>query len=231
MQHKKKTILIIAAHPDDEVLGCGGVIAYHRDRGDEVHVLIMGEGIAARAGVSDAEVERQQKTLHSHIARAHAILGTSSYTHFSLPDQRFETIPLLDITHIVEDAIKKHKPEIVYTHNGVDVNLDHTTLSRAVESAVRPGTYPCIKEVRAFEVPSTTEWNFMRERFAPNVFIALTESQLKKKIRAMCAYKSELRLFPHPRSERYLDALARVRGGHAGFTAAEGFELAYCRIS
>jgi N-acetylglucosamine malate deacetylase 1 len=226
----KNVVLVIAAHPDDEVLGCGGAIARHREEGDTVHVLIMGEGIASRAGIPADKIKQEQKTLRSHMARAHKLLGTSGYMHLALPDQRFETIPILDITHIVEDAIRKYNPEIIYTHNGGDINLDHTTLARAVESAVRPGTYPSIKEVRAFEVPSTTEWNFVRERFAPNVFISLTERQLKKKIDAARKYIFEMRDFPHPRSREYLESLARVRGGQSGFCAAEGFELVYRRI-
>ena len=230
MTNGKNVVLVIAAHPDDEVLGCGGAIARHREEGDAVHVLIMGEGIAARAGIPDDTVKKEQKTLRAHMTRAHKELDSSSFTHHELPDQRFETLPILDITHIVEGVIRKYNPNIIYTHNGVDINLDHTTLARAVESAVRPGTYPSIKEVRAFEVPSTTEWNFVRDRFAPNIFVSLTEKQLKKKINAASKYAAEMRDFPHPRSPEYLESLARVRGGQSGVRAAEGFALVYCRI-
>ena len=230
MVNTKERVLVLAAHPDDEVLGCGGAIARHREEGDEVRVLIMGEGIAARAGISDAEVARQQEALRAHIARANAVLGTTGYSQLTLPDQRFDTMPLLDITHAVEEAIRSCNPTLIYTHHAGDVNLDHTTLARAVEAAVRPGAHASLAEVRAFEVPSSSEWNFTRERFAPQVFVSLTESQLKKKIDAMRAYESEMRPFPHPRSPEYLDALARVRGGQSGTPAAEAFAAVYRRI-
>ncbi len=227
----KNTVLVIAAHPDDEVLGCGGAIAYHRENGDTVRVLILGEGIAARAGVSAKEVKEKQETLRSHIARAHEVLGTNAYSQLALPDQRFDAISLLEIMHLLEEVIKSYNPTLIYTHHAGDVNLDHTTVSRAVESVIRPIAHSNIREVRAFEVPSSSEWNFVRDPFRPNVFISLTEKQLKKKVDAMREYSSEIRDFPHPRSLEYLEALARVRGGQSGSHAAEGFALVYRRIS
>ena len=122
-------------------------------------------------------------------------------------------------------------PTIIYTHHIGDTNIDHRITAEAVDAVVRPMEGNTIMEVRAFEVPSSSEWNFTRTPFRPNIFVSLTEGQLKKKIDAMKEYTSEIRTFPHPRSSEYLESLARVRGGQSGFHAAEAFMLVYARYT
>lgn len=225
-----RNILVIAAHPDDEVLGCGGAIARHREEGDTVRVLILGEGIASRTDISKEEVAIQQKKLLADAVSANAILGVPAPQLRSFPDNSFDSVLLLSIVQEIETVMKDTTPDLIYTHHAGDVNIDHRIVSQAVEVAVRPMEGGCVLEVRAFEVPSSTEWNFVREPFRPNVFVQLTEVQLNKKIDAMRAYKSEIRAFPHPRSPEYLEALARVRGGQSGSRAAEAFSLVYVRV-
>lgn len=211
-------------------MGAGGAIARHREEGDEVAVLILGKGIASREGQSAQEVQAQQESLMGDVAEAHRILATSSYSVDDFPDQKFETVPILSITQAIEKAIEQHKPDLIYTHFAGDVNEDHQRVSRAVEAAARPMLGSALLEVRAFEIASSTEWNFVRPAFHPNVFVSLSPAQLQKKVDAMRAYKGEIREFPHPRSAEYLEAQAKVRGAQSGFHAAEGFELLYKRL-
>ena len=222
-------VLVVAAHPDDEVLGAGGAIARHIEEGDDVSVLILGEGIAAREGLTADEVNKQQAALEMQTVDAMNILGLQAPRREKFADNAFDSVKLLSIIQSIEKVMRDADPELIYTHHAGDVNVDHRITAEAVDAAVRPMKEQRVREVRAFEVPSSSEWNFTRDQFKPNVFVALTEGQLQKKINAMRAYGSEMRDFPHPRSARYLDALARVRGGQSGSEAAEAFELVYKR--
>lgn len=227
MSDNKTIVLVVAAHPDDEVLGCGGTIARHREEGDTVAILILGEGIVSRTEISQEEAKVQQKKLLADAVAANALLGVSAPQFRSLPDNAFDSVSLLSITHEIEAVIKKTAPDLIYTHHIGDVNIDHRVVAEAVDSAVRPMEGSCVREVRAFEIPSSSEWNFTRPSFRPNIFVSLSESQLKMKQEALRLYTSEVRTFPHPRSPEYLEALARVRGGQSGFRAAEAFSLVY----
>lgn len=225
-----KRILVIAAHPDDEVLGCGGAIARHVREEDRVCVLILGTGIAARKEVSTAAGKRMIVELEKDARNASKILGVEKLIMRSFPDNAFDSVPLLEIIHAIEEAIDEFSPEIIYTHHFADVNIDHRRTVEAVESAMRPMHDSAIESVFSFEVASSTEWNFIRPTaFRPNVFVALTEADLNKKCEALKKYASEIRLFPHPRSIEYLTALAQVRGGQSGSKQAEGFVLVYQR--
>lgn len=224
-----RNVLVIAAHPDDEILGAGGAMARHREEGVTVSVLIIGEGIASRADIPKKEVAIQQKKLQANSVSANAVLGASAPKILSFPDNALDSVPLLSIVREIEEVIKNTSPALIYTHHRGDVNIDHRIVAEAVDAAVRPMEGNSVHEVRAFEVPSSSEWNFTRAPFRPNVFVALSEAQLQKKIRAMRAYESEVREFPHPRSPEYLESLARVRGGQSGYKAAEAFELVYLR--
>lgn len=223
-------ILVIAAHPDDEVLGCGGAMARHIEEGESVIILVLGEGIAARAGVPAVEIQEAQEKLYADMRASHRIIGAGEPRTCALPDNAFDSVPLLSVVHEIEKVMADIQPTLIYTHHGSDTNVDHRIVAQAVDAAVRPMQGNVLREVRAFEVPSSTEWNFTRPQFRPQVFVALSEGQLKKKIDAMNAYASEVRAFPHPRSSEYLEALARVRGGQSGFRAAEAFEMVYRRI-
>lgn len=225
-----RKVLVIAAHPDDEVLGAGGAIARHIEDNDSVTVLVLGKGIASRVVVPAKDVKKRQKELSAHMRAAHKVLGAGAAIQKDFPDNVFDSIPLLSIVQEIEKVLDDVQPDLVYTHHAEDVNIDHRRVSEAVEVATRPMENGYVREVRAFEVPSSTEWNFTRAPFNPNVFVSLSESQLTKKINAMEEYASEIRPFPHPRSSEYIEALARVRGGQSGFRAAEAFVLVYRRV-
>lgn len=230
MTMKKKTkVLVVAAHPDDEVLGCGATIAKHTNSGDTVWVLIIGEGIASRKDLKDKDKTKQLRKLKVAARRADKFLGVDKLILKSLPDNRLDTVPLLKIVHIIEDSVRLLKPEIIYTHHSSDINIDHKIVSEAVAAIIRP-VNSTINLALSFEIPSSTEWNFQKKNFSPNVFVSMGKKSLGKKLTALREYKSEIREFPHPRSEKYLKALATVRGSQSGNMLAEAFELILWRI-
>lgn len=222
-----KKILVIAAHPDDEVLGCGASIAKHVSQGDKVSILILGEGITSRKHLSTSKKIDQLKKLQKMCLNASKILGVENLNLESFPDNKFDSVPLLDLIHSIESRLERDNPDIVYTHCKSDVNIDHRRTLEAVESAVRPLPKSKIKQVLSFEVPSATEWNFVRDPFRPVFFNEINKVQLQRKINALKLYSSEKRSFPHPRSEMYLESLARIRGGQSGKNLAEAFEIIY----
>jgi len=223
-----RNILIVAAHPDDEVLGCGATIAKHVARGDAVTVLIMGQGVLARKEVKDRRDLLEQ--LWKDAQAANDLLGVHRLILKDLPDNKINAIPLLDIVHIIEETVAEIRPSIIYTHHHGDVNIDHQTISKAMQAVCRPMADTPVNHVYAFEVSSATHWNFRHETpFCPTVFVDVTET-LDIKINAMKRYQSEIRDFPHPRSPEFLHALAQVRGGQVGFQCAEAFELVFSRM-
>jgi LmbE family N-acetylglucosaminyl deacetylase len=219
-------ILVIAAHPDDEVLGCGGTLARESDA-HQVHIGILGEGASSRVE-RRADVAPTALELLRIDARAAAdVVGARGIEFGGLPDNRFDEVPLLDVVKLVEGWVARFEPDVVYTHHPGDLNIDHGITFRAVLTATRPGVSLCsVKEVLAFEVPSSTEWAFqcIDQSFRPNVFVDITAT-LDRKIAAMQRYRSESRLSPHPRSPDALRALAGQRGATAGVRYAEAFQL------
>jgi len=223
----KRKVAIIAAHPDDEVLGCGGTIARHIQEHDEVYVLIVAEGVTSRDGARDRESRKDDLSALAQSAyRANEILGTTSLTIGDLPDNRLDTISLLDLVKQVETFLAKHKPQIVYTHHAGDVNIDHKILHRAVVTACRPVPNQCVQTLLFFETVSSTEWQTRGsgDFFMPDWFVDISKS-VDKKITALQAYESEMRDWPHPRSIKAVEHLAFWRGATAGFGAAEAFVL------
>ncbi len=219
-------VLVVAAHPDDEVLGCGGTIARHAADGDQVHIAILGEGITSRHNDrSDADA-CVLDSLHSHAKRAGQILGATSVEVFDLPDNRFDTVSQLDISKRIEQLVGKHQPDEIYTHHPGDLNLDHVITHRAVLTATRPMSKSAVKTICTFEVASSSEWAFdsTGPTFAPSVFIDI-ERFLDAKCEAMSAYETEARDFPHPRSTQALRAQAKRWGAACGRAAAEAFQL------
>lgn len=226
----QKSVLVVAAHPDDEILGCGAMIAKHVKQGDRVTVLIMGEGVLARKELSSEEGKVQLGHLWEDAKKANDFLGVNKLILHTLPDLKFSTIPYLDIVHVIEKVRDECKPSIVYTHHHGDANMDHQTISHAMQAVCRALPQSTIEDVYAFEIPSSTEWNFRHDRqFRPNVYHNIGGEYLRKKIEALKLYRSEIRDFPHPRSAKYIEALAHVRGGQVGFEEAEAFELVYSR--
>jgi LmbE family N-acetylglucosaminyl deacetylase len=215
-------ILVVAAHPDDEVLGCGGTIARRAAEGHEVQVLILGEGATARGPGVVRAVERLAQA-----ARAAArILGAAPPVLCGLPDNRFDTLPLLEVVQRVEREVRRLAPTLVYTHAAGDLNVDHALTCRAVVTATRPVPGCAVTEVASFEVLSSSEWSFgtLAPPFRANDFVDVTAT-LATKVRALEAYADEMQPFPHPRSADGVRAAAALRGSQVGVAAAEAFEL------
>lgn len=219
-------VLVVAAHPDDEVLGCGGTIARLARDGHEVHIAIVGEGITSRYRSREEAPLEEIRSLHQQAQVAAQILGARNVIQYALPDNRLDTVPLLDVVKIIEDVIQSLRPDVVYTHHGGDLNLDHALLHRACLVATRPAAESTVRAVYAYEVPSSTDWAFQQFEpvFRPNFFVDIS-SVLQIKIEAMKAYASELRRFPHPRSLETIRASAERWGSVAGLAAAEAFHV------
>lgn len=221
----EERVLVVAAHPDDEVLGCGGTIAWHRKAGDHVTVLIMADGITSRATGSGVMAEALEARRRS-AQHANDILGVSELTLLSYPDNRMDAAVLLDIVQDIEKVLARCRPTTVYTHHRGDVNIDHARVHDAVVAACRPQPKHSVRKLLFFETPSSTEWRppASRSIFAPNWFVDISAS-LSSKQEAMAAYAVELHDFPHPRSFQAVEHLARWRGASVGLSAAEAFEL------
>ena len=234
MRHKTMTkrILVIAAHPDDEILGCGATMSKHTRQEDEVWSLILGEGITSRTGMTEGEKKSALDKLQADARSANSVVRAKRLILEKFPDNSFDSVPLLTIIHAIEKITDEFMPDIIYTHHPGDVNIDHHLTFRAVEAVTRPMENSSINLVLAFEVASSTEWNFAKSNiFRPNFFNQIEKMDLTKKLKAMKSYQSEVREFPHPRSLKYLEAQAIVRGGQSGFLLAEAFQLIYKRVA
>jgi Uncharacterized proteins, LmbE homologs len=220
-------VLVVAAHPDDEVLGCGALCAKLADGGAAVSVLILGEGATSRdqppTGSSMDEAVRQ---LRQQAAQAAALLGVQPPLFGKFPDNRFDTVALLELIKCVEAAKAAVQPTLVLTHHAGDLNIDHVLTHRAVMTAFRPLPGEPARELLAFEVLSSTEYAASPgfSPFEPTVFVDVAE-QLNRKIEALAAYTEEVHAAPHPRSEHAVRALAARRGSQAGLHNAEAFML------
>jgi LmbE family N-acetylglucosaminyl deacetylase len=219
-------ILVIAAHPDDEVLGCGGTIAKLVQQNHRVYIAILGEGITSRSAKREQANYKLVENLRDDSKQVAKLLGTADLFQYGLPDNRFDTLPLLDIIKLIENLLERVQPEVIYTHHHGDLNIDHAVLHRAVVTAARPANGSAVRELYAFEVPSSTDWAFgqFAPVFRPNVFVDISVT-LETKIKAMALYTSEVRSFPHPRSAEALRAIAQSRGSSVGLEASEAFEL------
>jgi LmbE family N-acetylglucosaminyl deacetylase len=222
----KKCIMVVAAHPDDEVLGCGGTIARLSDEGHDVYVTIMGEGVTSRSHENGVHEKKEIELLHSSCHRAGELIGAKDLFLLNLPDNCFDTLPLLEIVKKIENVFYRIKPNIIFTHHGGDLNIDHVIAHRATMTATRPIENCTVEDFYAFEIASSTEWSFQQFHpiFRPNVFFNIRET-LDKKIEAMMCYASEVRSFPHPRSAEALRTNANRWGSVVGGECAEAFEL------
>ena len=189
-------ILIVAAHPDDELLGCGGTIARLSREGHSVFVAILGEGVTSRFERRDQADRKLIQALQDSIRKVGQMLGVKDLTFYQLPDNRFDTVPLLDIIKPIETLIMDLKPQVVYTHHGGDLNIDHAIINGAVLIATRPPAASTVKTVYAFEVVSSSELTFqsLNPVFRPNTFIDVSET-LETKIEAMKIYETEIRIY------------------------------------
>lgn len=220
-----KSILVIAAHPDDEALGCGGTITKLAGGGASVHVAFLADGVSSRTG--GIGVQQVELTARRAAARKSCdILGAESVFFGDFPDNRMDTIALLDIIKPIEALVAKHQPDTVFTHHAGDVNIDHRRIHEAVVTACRPQRGHPVKTLLCFEVPSSTEWQLpgSAPAFAPNWFMDISDT-LDRKLAALDAYAAELCAWPHPRSRQGVEHLARWRGATVGADAAEAFML------
>lgn len=205
--------LAIVAHPDDEILGCGGTLALHVDAGDSVAVAIACEGESLRYG---AGAVGQAK----HIEKAAQVLGVSHLQQLGFPDQRLDTFCLVDLITPLERLLADIQPHVVYCQYGGDINRDHSALFQAVLVATRPQA-EYLRAVYAFETASSTEWAYPRS-FVPDTWIDISTT-LERKLQAMACYESEVREYPHPRSLESLRHRAAYWGNHVFVSAAEVF--------
>jgi len=222
----KEKILVVAAHPDDEVLGCGATIKRFAGEGKDVYIAILGEGITSRYPKREDASSRCVNELKIKSQKVAKYLGARALFSFDLPDNRFDTVALLDIVKTIERVIKEVRPSIILTHHGSDLNIDHTIVHRAVMTATRPVFGCSVKDVLMFEVASSTEWSFgqFKPVFNPNVFYEISKT-IEAKISAMKLYDTETRKFPHPRSSEAIIVSAKRWASVSGLKSVEAFEL------
>lgn len=219
-----KRVLVVAAHPDDEVLGAGGAMALHAECEESVDVVFMADGVTSRTEIqSTGQIEKRN---HAAFA-ACAILGAGDPGFLGFPDNRMETVPLLDIVKPLEALIDRLQPTTIYTHHYGDLNLDHRITHQAVMTACRPQADMPVTTILCFEVLSSTEWQTPSSgnAFEPNWFIDITGT-MDKKCQALACYADEMRDAPHSRSMHGVASLASVRGVQIHRTHAEAFMLA-----
>lgn len=225
--------MVVAAHPDDELLGLGATMhKLIKEQGAVVHVVILGEGITSRSDTRDTE--KWKEVLEAHHANMNAAgshIGFSSIHSYNFSDNRFDSHALLDIVKVVEKEKEDFKPDIIFTHNAGDLNVDHRYTFQAVMTATRPMADEIVKAVICFETNSATEWQYSNhpESFCPNLFMEISEENLQAKIDALGEYKFEVRDYPHPRSAKALRVLAEYRGFASGYEMAEAFEIVRMR--
>lgn len=224
-----KRIMVVAAHPDDELLGLGATM--HKlicEQGVQTRVIILGEGITSRSDARDMEQWKEVlEKHHQNIEIARRLIGYHSVQAYDFSDNRFDSHALLDIVKVVEHEKERFCPDFIFTHHGGDLNIDHQLTFQAVMTATRPMVDESVKAVFTFETPSASEWQATCDsrHFMPNLYIGISEDDLKAKCAAMAAYEFESRAFPHPRSSEALRILAQYRGYTVGKILAEAFQV------
>lgn len=217
-----KTTLVVAAHPDDDVLGCGGTMARLAAAGRRVEVMFLSDGVSSRTGGVADKVELDARRRCA--IKALGVLGVGLPVFRDLPDNALDTVPLLSVAKLIEAKIAECEPHTIMTHFGNCVNVDHRIVSEAVTVACRPQPGRSVKRILFFEVPSSTEWRMGGQPFVPNYFVDVSETLNLKSLALRC-YVDELREWPHPRSEDAVRMLAMWRGATVGVGAAEAFML------
>lgn len=221
-------VMVIAAHPDDEVLGCAATVHKLVSRGWKANLVIMSAGVSGRYLLNETssdDIQRDQASLSAQTRRAASVVGYEGIETFDFPDNRMDTVGRMDLVHAIRPIIEREKPDLVFTHHPGDYNWDHTATFDAVMMAARcnpPEFYP--SEIRTFEVLSSTEraWQEPSRIFAPNLYVDISRNIDSKKL-AMSYYESEYRPYPHPRSIESIEYLARRRGNEVGLVYAEAF--------
>lgn len=218
-----KRVLVVAAHPDDEALGCGGTIARHVAEGDVVSAAFLTDGTSARPS---PDLEAAKAAREAAARRAARVLGIAELHFLDFPDNRLDSVALLDVVQRLEEIVVSVDPDVVYTHHGCDLNADHRIAHQAVATACRPLPGMTLAAVYGFETLSSTEWTTpaIGAAFLPQRFVDIGE-WLKVKFDALQCYGDELRPYPHPRSLAAVESLTRIRGSSVGVAAAEAFTV------
>lgn len=222
-----KRIMIVVAHPDDELLGLGATM--HRlinEFNVKTHVLILGEGITSRSDNRDNKKWQNELNIHrENIKKAQAAIGYHNVNTYDFPDNRFDTVALLDIIKVIEKEKLSFRPDTIFTHHGGDLNIDHRRTFEAVITACRPIKNEIVKTIITFETPSVTEWRASSDpyHFIPNLFVEVSDENVDVKIQGMENYEFEKRTFPHPRSPEALRTQAQMWGIKIGCKCAEAF--------
>ena len=222
----KINIFAIVAHPDDEVLGCGGTLARHVKNGDFVSVLFLADGEGSRLPIPKEE-HAKTSAREAMARKAGGIIGIKDTFFLCLPDNKMDTVPFLDIVQQIEPYVQRVRPKIIYTHHAGDLNIDHRLTHQAVITAYRPQPGSTVSTILCFETPSSTEWQPPDSNipFCPNWFVDISDT-LDIKTAALEEYALEIRQWPHARSIQAVQALAKWRGSSIGVNAAEAFMLA-----
>tara|TARA_Y100000816_G_scaffold292343_1_gene287103 strand:- start:1693 stop:2403 length:711 start_codon:yes stop_codon:yes gene_type:complete len=222
---RNKKVLVVAAHPDDEMLGVGGTI--HNlvaKKKVTAYALLLSKGILSRKGIENKKnLAKQEK----NIIKASSIIGFQNTFTLDFPDNRFDSFDLLEAVRLVESKIASLKPDVIFTHHSMDLNIDHRITFQAVITATRPVPSSNPISIFSFETPSSTEWqsNESNKAFLPNFFIEIKKNDLIAKQKALKAYTTECKEYPHPRSVKSLEIIAQRWGINIGVKYAEAFRL------
>jgi len=224
-----KKILLIVAHPDDELLGCGATMnRFIQEFGCKIRVVILGEGITSRADARETHKwEEELKTHRANILQAANAIGFESVGIYQFADNRFDSVDLLDLIKVIEKEKVEFAPDIIFTHHGGDTNIDHRRTFEACITAIRPMEHENVRTLICFETPSSTEWQAFNypNPFLPNLFIGVSAENVEAKIKGMESYEFEKRAYPHPRSPEALRIQAQRWGVSIGQNYAEAFML------
>ncbi len=226
---KNKRIMLVVAHPDDELLGLGASMhKLIKQFNCKIKVVILGEGITSRSDARDVKKWKKELATHKqNIKNAAKAIGYHEVKTYDFPDNRFDSVALLDIVKVIEKEKNDFKPEIIFTHHGGDTNVDHRQTFDAVITATRPMSHEVVKTIIAFETPSSTEWQAFNHPnyFKPNLFLEVSKKDVDAKIKGMESYEFEKRKYPHPRSPKALEIQCQRNGVIVGKEYAEAFML------
>ena len=219
---KKNNVLIIVAHSDDETIGMGGTIKKHVNKKDNVYAISMTDGVSARENSSKKQINARLEASK----KVSSLLGFKWEKSLNYLDNSLDTYPMLEIVKTIEKIKLKINPNIVYTHSFADLNIDHKIVSNAVLTAFRPIPYETCEEIRLFEVSSSTDYGHknITGKFEPNLFVNIEDTWIDK-LNALKFYKEEIKEYPHSRSYKGIENLAKVRGNQVGLDMAEAFEV------
>lgn len=230
---KNKKVLVIAAHPDDEVLGCGATLSKLSKKNCNIRVIFLSDGETSRVNSKKKanKIGKEIKQRQTQAKQAAKILGIKSIKFFKFPDNKLDKIEQIKINKIIEKEIELFKPNIIFTHSNHDLNVDHIAVHNSTITACRPYKFKFIESIYAFEIASSTESNFKinKNKFSPNVFVDIRK-EIKVKIKALSFYKKEIMQWPHPRSLKAVKILSNYRGFQSGFENAEAFHLVRGKI-